>query len=68
LSWWSGFRICDVVCVRIFLTDFEGDYAKMNEIYATHFAADKRPAQTTVGVSGLARDGIIEIEMIAIKL
>ena len=57
-----------MVCVRIFLTDFDGDYAKVNEIYATYFAADKYPAQTTVGVSGLARDGIIEIEMIAIKL
>jgi len=59
--------LADVVCVRIFLTDFNGDYAKMNEIYATYFAADKRPARTTVGVTGLARCGIIEIDMIAIR-
>jgi 2-iminobutanoate/2-iminopropanoate deaminase len=59
--------LADVVCVRIFLTDFNGDYAKMNEIYATYFAADKRPARTTVGVTGLARGGIIEIDMIAIR-
>jgi 2-iminobutanoate/2-iminopropanoate deaminase len=56
-----------VVCARIFLTDFNGDYARMNEIYATYFAADKRPARTTVGVTGLARGGIVEIDMIAVR-
>jgi 2-iminobutanoate/2-iminopropanoate deaminase len=62
-----GLSLANVVCVRIFLTDFNGDYAKMNEIYATYFAADRRPARTTVGVTGLARGGIIEIDMIAIR-
>jgi reactive intermediate/imine deaminase len=62
-----GLTLGNVVCVRIFLTDFNGDYAKMNEIYATYFAADKRPARTTVGVTDLARGGIVEIDMIAIK-
>jgi 2-iminobutanoate/2-iminopropanoate deaminase len=59
--------LANVVCVRVFLTDFNGDYAKMNEIYASYFAADKRPARTTVGVTGLARGGIIEIDMIAVR-
>ncbi len=62
-----GLSFADVVCVRVFLTDFNGDYAKMNDIYASYFAADKRPARTTVGVTGLARGGIIEIDMIAVK-
>jgi len=62
-----GLTLADVVCVRVFLTDFKGDYAKMNEIYASYFAADKRPARTTVGVTDLARGGIIEIDMIAIR-
>jgi len=62
-----GVTLANVVCVRIFLTDFNGDYAKMNDIYATYFAADKRPARTTIGVTGLARGGIIEIDMIAIR-
>ena len=57
----------DVVCVRIFLTDFKRDYAAMNAIYATYFAADQRPARTTVGVTALARDGIVEIDMIAVR-
>jgi enamine deaminase RidA (YjgF/YER057c/UK114 family) len=39
----------------------------MNAIYETYFAVDKRPARTTVGVTALARGGIIEIDMIALK-
>jgi reactive intermediate/imine deaminase len=57
----------NVVCVRIFLTDFNGDYAKMNEIFSSYFAPDKRPARTTVGVTALARGGIVEIDMIAFR-
>jgi reactive intermediate/imine deaminase len=62
-----GLSFANVVQVRIFLTDFNADYARMNEIYATHFAADRRPARTTVGVTALARGGIVEIDMIAMR-
>jgi 2-iminobutanoate/2-iminopropanoate deaminase len=62
-----GLTLANVVCLRIFLTDFKGDYAKMNEIYATYFASDALPARTTVGVTDLARGGIIEIDMIAVR-
>ncbi|MGZ5905716.1 MAG: RidA family protein [Reyranella sp.] len=62
-----GLSFANVVQVRIFLTDFNGDYARMNEIYATYFAADRRPARTTVGVTALARGGIVEIDMIAMR-
>ncbi len=54
-----------VVFLRIFLTRFECDYAKVNEIYQTYFAPDELPGRTTVGVTHLARGGIIEIDMIA---
>jgi 2-iminobutanoate/2-iminopropanoate deaminase len=62
-----GLSLADVVSVRIFLTDFNGDYARMNEIYATYFPANKRPARTTVGVTALARGGVVEIDMIALR-
>jgi 2-iminobutanoate/2-iminopropanoate deaminase len=62
-----GLSFANVVQVRIFLTDFNGDYAKMNEIYATYFAADRRPARTTVGVTALARGGVVEIDLIAMR-
>jgi reactive intermediate/imine deaminase len=57
----------NVVCVRIFLTDFNADYARMNTIFSTYFENDRRPARTTVGVNALARGGIIEIDMIAYR-
>jgi 2-iminobutanoate/2-iminopropanoate deaminase len=62
-----GLSLTNVVCVRIFLTDFNGDYAAMNKIFSTYFADDRRPARTTVGVTALARGGIVEIDMIAFR-
>ena len=52
--------------VRIFLTDFERDYAAMNRIYETYFRAGPpaRPARRSAS-RHLARGGIIEIDMIA---
>ena len=60
-----GLTFADVVCVRIFLTAFERDYAVMNAIYASYFDANRLPARTTVGVTHLARGGIDEIDVIA---
>ena len=62
-----GMTFANVVCVRIFLTDFNGDYAKMNAIFSTYFDDERRPARTTVGVTDLARGGIVEIDMIAVR-
>ena len=60
-----GAALKDAVQVRIFLTDFDRDYDRMNEIYREYFAADKLPARTTIGVTRLARGGLIEIDVIA---
>jgi 2-iminobutanoate/2-iminopropanoate deaminase len=60
-----GLAFANVVCVRIFLTAFERDYAAMNAIYATYFDPNRLPARTTVGVTHLARGGIVEIDLIA---
>lgn len=37
----------------------------MNAVYASHFAAGRRPARTCVGVTGLARGARIEIDLVA---
>ena len=60
-----GVGLEHVVCVRVFLTEFNRDYADFNAIYQSYFAAGKLPTRTTVGVTALARGGIIEIDMIA---
>ena len=54
-----------VVAVRIFLTEFKRDYAAMNETYRSYFAEGRLPARTCVGVTGLAYDALIEIDLIA---
>ena len=54
-----------VVAARVFLTHFEEDYEKMNAVYASYFAAGRRPARTCVGVTGLARGARVEIDFIA---
>jgi 2-iminobutanoate/2-iminopropanoate deaminase len=53
-----------VVMARVYLTQFKQDYAAMNEVYRTYFAAGRLPARTCVGVTGLAYDALIEIDLI----
>jgi 2-iminobutanoate/2-iminopropanoate deaminase len=52
-----------VAMARIYL--FKQDYAAMNETYRGYFAEDRLPARTCVGVTGLAYDALIEIDLIA---
>jgi 2-iminobutanoate/2-iminopropanoate deaminase len=54
-----------VVCVRIYLTDFQGEYERMNKVYASYFPANRRPARTCIGVTGLARGAKVEIDLLA---
>mmetsp|Transcript_14366 Transcript_14366/g.13865 ORF Transcript_14366/g.13865 Transcript_14366/m.13865 type:complete len:136 (+) Transcript_14366:245-652(+) len=60
-----GLTLNNVAFVKIYLLHFDEDYSKMNEVYATYFDADKRPARTCIGVSGLARGALVEIDMTA---
>ena len=60
-----GLGLEHVTSARAFLTHFERDYAAMNEVYASYFPADRRPARTCVGVVALARGALVEIDMIA---
>ncbi|MFY7963033.1 MAG: RidA family protein [Elsteraceae bacterium] len=60
-----GSGLHEVVAARCFLTEFDRDYATFNEVYKSYFPSNKLPARTTVGVTGLARGGIVEIDFIA---
>jgi 2-iminobutanoate/2-iminopropanoate deaminase len=37
----------------------------MNAAYASYFAEGRRPARTCIGVTGLAKGALIEIDMVA---
>jgi 2-iminobutanoate/2-iminopropanoate deaminase len=52
------------VMARIYLTHFNEDYAAMNETYRSYFPRDRLPARTCVGVTGLAYDARIEIDLV----
>jgi len=54
-----------VVMARIYLTRFKQDYTTVNETYRGYFAEGRLPARTCVGVTGLAYDALIEIDLIA---
>lgn len=54
-----------VVKCTVFLADMS-EWGAMNEVYATFFPADRRPARSAMGVNGLALGAKVEIECIAI--
>ena len=54
-----------VLSVRVFITEFERDYDTMNEAYKSYFPTNRLPARTCVGVTGLARNALVEIDMVA---
>jgi len=63
----AGFALTDVVQARIYLTEFERDYPAMNAVYRSYFAPDRLPARTCIGVTGLARKAIVEIDFVAYR-
>ena len=60
-----GCSLRDAVQVRVYLTDFQRDYALMNDTYLTYFEAGRLPARTCVGVTALAVGALVEIDLIA---
>jgi reactive intermediate/imine deaminase len=54
-----------VLFARVYLTHFAEDYAAMNSVYASYFAPDRRPARTCIGVTGLALNARVEIDLLA---
>ena len=63
----SGTSFERVIKSTVFLKDM-GDFAKMNEIYGRYVSGDGKiaPARSTVEVSRLPKDALVEIEVIAL--
>ncbi len=60
-----GLGLEHVISARAFLTEFERDYAVMNDVYRSYFPAERLPARTCVGVTALAVQALVEIDFIA---
>ncbi len=61
----ENLTLSNVVKCTVFMKDLN-DFAKMNTLYAEEFGTNK-PARSTVQVSRLPKDVLIEIECIAVK-
>ena len=59
-----GLSLADVVKTTVFLKNF-ANFSRMNAVYADVFGAH-RPARTTVEVSRLPLDALVEIECVAV--
>ncbi len=60
-----GLSLENVTFARVYLTEFDRDYAEMNETYSSYFETGKLPARTCIGVTGLAVGALVEIDLIA---
>ena len=59
----AGTALDRAVMARVYLVNF-ADYQAMNAEYARFFADGRYPSRTTVGVTGLALGGLVEIDLI----
>jgi 2-iminobutanoate/2-iminopropanoate deaminase len=58
-------KLANVLSCRIYLTEFARDYEAMNQTYRSYFSQNRLPARTCIGVTGLARSALVEIDMVA---
>lgn len=61
----AGAGMEQVIKTTVFLKDMN-DFAAMNEVYADFFS-EPYPARSAVEVARLPKDGLVEIEVIAVK-
>lgn len=61
----AGSGLDRIVFARVYLRHFERDYAAMNAIWRSYFAEGRLPARTCIGVTGLARGALVEIDLLA---
>ncbi len=62
----AGSGMDKVVKTTVFLKDMN-DFAAMNKVYAEFFPEGACPARSAVQVARLPKDGLVEIEAIAVK-
>jgi reactive intermediate/imine deaminase len=59
-----GLGLENITFARVYLTDFERDYELMNETYRSFFEDGKLPGRTCIGVTGLAVNALVEIDLV----
>lgn len=59
-----GADIARTVFARVYLTQFDRDYAAMNAEWEAYFRPTGLPARTCVGVTGLAVGALVEVDLV----
>ncbi len=62
----KGLTLDDIIKTTVFIKDMN-DFSKINEVYAKYICGDILPARSCVEVARLPKDGLVEIEVIALK-
>jgi len=62
----AGGDLSHVLRCDVFLKDMN-DFKAMNEVYATHFSGELKPARQAVQIGRLPLDAMVEISCIAYK-
>ncbi len=62
----KGLTLDDIIKTTVFIKDMN-DFGKINEVYAKYICGDILPARSCVEVARLPKDGLVEIEVIALK-
>ena len=60
----AGSNLNRVIFARVYLVNFQ-DFDQMNAVYSSYFTAEKLPARTCIGVTGLAVGASVEIDLVA---
>lgn len=60
----GGSSMCRVIKTTVFLADMN-DFAAVNEVYASYFC-EPYPARSAYQVARLPKDGLVEIEAVAV--
>ncbi len=61
----AGFAKSDIVKTTVFIKDMN-DFGAVNAVYSDFFG-DSKPARSCVEVARLPKDGLVEIEFVAVK-
>ena len=62
----KGLTLDDIIKTTDFIKDMN-DFGKINEVYAKYICGEILPARSCVEVARLPKDGLVEIEVIALK-
>ena len=60
-----GLGLEHAAMARIYLSEFRRDYAGLNRVWLEFFPPGALSARTTVGVTALALDALVEIDLVA---